>query len=390
MPFWEVVGGADKGGILIRAGQDLKSEGYDERLSTGAVVEELALVGERLHYKIVTGTGPPEGWASLKIKGKDLLVPKEMDAGGPAAEGGSVEVDADLKKKIEDDAKAKAADNGKYFPKYKAMYKWPLAEKPKFRVICFHNAGSAESNYTAKKTPFTDFVVGTGVGEIVSLQFPGRENLRDETKHTTVETLCPLLLAVAFDKIADGVPYYVWGHSVGTWVGFEFLMLARKIGLPMPKAAFLNAFPGPHLPTGKRPWRRSKTLNDAAMREELIGWDSTHFDPNGPAGKLVFADGPGGWKDNWEPLMRADFQLYDEYTFKHNGAPKFDFPLHYWHMEGEKYNTADMIQLWGDWTTAKTDFRTFPWGHLTCFYKPDMKKAYFEEITKCLKEYTGL
>lgn len=41
------------------------------------------------------------------------------------------------------------------------------------------------------------------------------------------------------------------------------------------------------------------------------------------------------------PLMRADFCLFDEYKFKHAGAPKFDFPIHSWHFELEHYNTAD-------------------------------------------------
>ena len=33
----------------------------------------------------------------------------------------------------------------KWFPKWK-----PPAATPKFRLVCFHNAGSAESNYTGK------------------------------------------------------------------------------------------------------------------------------------------------------------------------------------------------------------------------------------------------
>ena len=37
----QVVGGADKGGILVRAGQGTGSEQLAERLSTGATVEEL-------------------------------------------------------------------------------------------------------------------------------------------------------------------------------------------------------------------------------------------------------------------------------------------------------------------------------------------------------------
>merc|ERR1719240_2208151 len=73
----------------------------------------------------------------------------------------------------------------------------------------------------------------------------------------------------------DGVPYIVWGHSVGTWVGFEFLMLARKIGLPMPKAAFFMTFPAPHMPESKRPWQQSAKLTSDQMKEEVMAWDKT-------------------------------------------------------------------------------------------------------------------
>jgi len=70
--MWEIVGGADKGGILVREGQELTSAQAASRLSTGATVEELGLVGERLHYKRVTGTGPDEGWISINLKDKVL------------------------------------------------------------------------------------------------------------------------------------------------------------------------------------------------------------------------------------------------------------------------------------------------------------------------------
>eukprot|EP00413_Alexandrium_margalefii_P015244 CAMPEP_0204531418 /NCGR_PEP_ID=MMETSP0661-20131031/11158_1 /ASSEMBLY_ACC=CAM_ASM_000606 /TAXON_ID=109239 /ORGANISM="Alexandrium margalefi, Strain AMGDE01CS-322" /LENGTH=106 /DNA_ID=CAMNT_0051537571 /DNA_START=64 /DNA_END=380 /DNA_ORIENTATION=+ len=103
-PQWEIVGGADKGGVLVREGQALGSPATKDRLSTGATVEELELVGERLHYKLVegTGTGPEEGWISIKVSGKELAVPKEEEVEiGPPGEPGPVEVDEALKKKIE-------------------------------------------------------------------------------------------------------------------------------------------------------------------------------------------------------------------------------------------------------------------------------------------------
>lgn len=52
--FWEIVGGADKGGILVRAGKELKSAEKEGRLSHGALVREIEfLENGRLHYEIV-------------------------------------------------------------------------------------------------------------------------------------------------------------------------------------------------------------------------------------------------------------------------------------------------------------------------------------------------
>merc|ERR1712187_1044362 len=188
---------------------------------------------------------------------------------------------------------------------------------------------------------------------------------------------------MGYSKIADGVPYLVWGHSVGTWVTFEFLMLARKIGLPMPKAAFLNAFPAPHLPPEERPWHQSRKLDEKGRKDELLMWDKEWFEGGG---SLVFRDDM--WGAQFGPIMRADFTLFDEYRFKHAGAPKFDFPLHCWHMEGEHYNKPNMIEMWKDWTTEKFDFRSIPdMGHLTCFYVPEKKKQFFTDVTALMKEY---
>jgi len=70
--IWEIVGGADKGGLLVREGEATASPATKDRLSTGALVEEIALNGERLNYKLLTGTGPAEGWISIKLPGKVL------------------------------------------------------------------------------------------------------------------------------------------------------------------------------------------------------------------------------------------------------------------------------------------------------------------------------
>jgi len=73
--LWEVVGGVDKGGIMVREGESTTSTQTADRLSTGAIVLLLELKGDRLHYKLKSGTGPEEGWVSTRLKGNDLVIP---------------------------------------------------------------------------------------------------------------------------------------------------------------------------------------------------------------------------------------------------------------------------------------------------------------------------
>jgi len=72
-----VVGGVDKGGLIVRAGHELASVALPERLSNGALVEEEELVGDRLSYIRISGFGPNKGWVSIKLRGKDLLIPAD-------------------------------------------------------------------------------------------------------------------------------------------------------------------------------------------------------------------------------------------------------------------------------------------------------------------------
>ena len=94
MPHWEVIGGGEVGGILVRESRGKQSKACTPRLATGAVIEELEVVGERLRYQLVSGTGPEKGWVSTKIKGKDLLIPKEPAEVAPDTGAATTEVEA--------------------------------------------------------------------------------------------------------------------------------------------------------------------------------------------------------------------------------------------------------------------------------------------------------
>ena len=91
--MWEVVGGADKGGILVRESSDLASAILDSRLATGTKVKEVQWQDGRLGYELVSGTGPAKGWVTVNLKGKDLLVQLEKELAESTSEG-EIQVEA--------------------------------------------------------------------------------------------------------------------------------------------------------------------------------------------------------------------------------------------------------------------------------------------------------
>mmetsp|Transcript_46640 Transcript_46640/g.85664 ORF Transcript_46640/g.85664 Transcript_46640/m.85664 type:complete len:827 (-) Transcript_46640:46-2526(-) len=66
---WQVV--AQNGSILVREALELNSS-LSGRLSSGARVEEVQLVSTRLHYKKISGSGPSQGWITVKTKDRVL------------------------------------------------------------------------------------------------------------------------------------------------------------------------------------------------------------------------------------------------------------------------------------------------------------------------------
>lgn len=77
---WEVVGGADKGGILVRDGAGTVSKMLKERLATGSLVLETGMEGDRIGYRLLKGDGPEEGWVSVKLKDKEMLKKSDQKA----------------------------------------------------------------------------------------------------------------------------------------------------------------------------------------------------------------------------------------------------------------------------------------------------------------------
>uniref|UniRef100_A0A7S1S3Q8 Uncharacterized protein n=1 Tax=Alexandrium catenella TaxID=2925 RepID=A0A7S1S3Q8_ALECA len=78
LPRWRVVAGEDKG-IAVWVGGHSSNRMAADRLSCGALIEELKVKGDKLRYRKVSGLGPATGWVYISVEGKPLL--SKLDKG---------------------------------------------------------------------------------------------------------------------------------------------------------------------------------------------------------------------------------------------------------------------------------------------------------------------
>jgi len=114
---WCVVGGADKGGILVRTAPETSSPVAPSRLATGALLREERVEGNRLEYTKLMGEGPETGWVTIKLNEKVLLDPAPIFEPKPAVAGREAGVFAEA---------ASAAPSSR-----------------KIRVLCLHGTASS-------------------------------------------------------------------------------------------------------------------------------------------------------------------------------------------------------------------------------------------------------
>lgn len=105
-----------------------------------------------------------------------------------------------------------------WFP---AQARTGFLKAPKFRIVCFHNAGSSESVYTGKglrQTSDNPFVLhcNKNGGELLAVQLPGRDARRAEPRHRSLKPYCEQIYPVLAPLLQDeAVPYVIVAHSMG-------------------------------------------------------------------------------------------------------------------------------------------------------------------------------
>ncbi len=174
---------------------------------------------------------------------------------------------------------------------------------------------------------------------------PGRERRFREPAHTSVETLLPPL-ADAMTPLFDR-PVTLFGHSMGAAIAYEVARALQTAGRDVRHLVVS----GRRAPGQPRRTPRIFHLPDNAFREALRALNGT----------------PPEVLDNPEmmellmPLLRADFELSDEYAPL--PGPALHCPVTALGGSDDREATEADVAAWRDTTTGPVTVRHFPGDH---------------------------
>lgn len=239
-----------------------------------------------------------------------------------------------------------------------------MKKKPNatIRLFCFHHSGGGASAYY----PWLEFLSPSI--ELIAIQLPGRENRFNEPLNNNLKNI--------IDQLSDGFriykdkPFFVFGHSLGGLLSFEFIKSIQELYSICPRHIIVSATKAPHLPFRMK---HLSKLSDGALKEELKVYD-------GLDERILHHD---ELLKLFLPIIRSDFSIYENHNYS-NSKP---FPCDILALFGKHDHTVtqEEILAWAAYTTGKFEHLSFPGGH---FFIKNHQKRILQIINTITTKYT--
>jgi len=215
-----------------------------------------------------------------------------------------------------------------------------VGRKPGLRLFCLPHAGGGASSFRSWSGEFTDDIA------VCPVQPPGRESRVLEQPYHEIQPLVSDLTDALGDLVDE--PYAVYGHSLGSLVGFELVREIRRRGGRPPVCLFVSGRHAPQLPDILPPLR-DLPLEALADVLHTFGGTSDQVLSDLALMRLV------------APLLRADFAVNE--TYRYEPEPPLDAPIIGFAASADIRASAEQVAAWGEQTSV--GFRTYllPGGH---------------------------
>lgn len=208
-------------------------------------------------------------------------------------------------------------------------------------VFCLPFAGGSKHSYLS-------FIRNAPPSlRMIPLELPGRGSRIEEPLRTDIHELVDDLWVQLAHQLDQ--PYAIFGHSMGSLLGFLLTRRALAAGKVAPAHLLFTGAKPPSVPRGQAGhyWHqlsheefKAKIISLGGMPDEILE------DPE----LLEF----------FEPILRADFQAVETYQYEPD-AP-FDIPLTVV-VGKEESISLEEARKWGNETVASLDVRQYPGKH---------------------------
>lgn len=206
-------------------------------------------------------------------------------------------------------------------------------ESPTLRLFCFPYAGGSADVYRSWQRWFGQQC------DICLVHLPGRSKSIRERPFTRIKPLVQTL-AEFIESESGGVPYALYGHSMGALICFE---LARKLFRNRacgPEHLFVSGRSAPHWPSNKLPIFNLPDQEFIGALKKLKGTHQEVID--NPEVMRFFIK-----------VIRADFEMTDTYEYCH-GEP-LRCPVTVYGGIDDEHVPIESCHAWGEHTSAECE-----------------------------------
>lgn len=224
------------------------------------------------------------------------------------------------------------------------------------RLFCFHHSGGGASAFY----PWVEHLSSNI--EMIAIQLPGRENRFTEPMNNNLSDIVAKLTE-GF-RIYKDKPFFVFGHSLGALISFEFTKSIHQLYSLYPRHMVISATKAPHLPFRMK---YLSHLGDKALKEELKIY-------NGIDERILSND---ELLDLFLPIIKSDFSIYESYNFLESKPIPCDILA----LSGAQDQTVTQEEIlgWSTYTAGKFEHLFFPGKH---FFIKDNQKEILEIINQ--------
>jgi pyochelin biosynthetic protein PchC len=218
---------------------------------------------------------------------------------------------------------------------------------PKARLVCLPHAGGSASFYFPVSRALAPDV------EVLAVQYPGRQDRRQEPMIPTIGALADRITALLRDE--SGLPLALFGHSMGAMVAYEVTRRLEAEGTG-PAALFVS---GRRAPDRYRD-DRVHTRSDEGVIAEIRRLSGTEADLLGDEEvvRMIL------------PVLRNDYRAVE--TYRHTPGAQLSTPVVAFTGTEDPVAPLPDVQAWAEHTTGGFELVPLPGGHFFLTHHQDV------------------